>query len=78
MSELRKQLLVEQPAMCAFLDQMKDEFGAVVLFVSAPTIEKGKEPASGLRPYAPLPDSTWSYKVGQSPAATAVKRKAKK
>lgn len=68
MSQLREQLLVEQPEMCKFLDDMKAGFGAVVLHVSTPTLELGKEPATGISPYMPLPSSTWPYKVGESPS----------
>jgi len=77
LSELRQQLLVEQPAMCKFLDEMKEDFGAVVLFVSTPTLERGKEPGPGMRPYIPLPESTWPYKVGGTPTKPA-KKKARK
>ena len=69
MSALREQLLVEQPQLCKFLDVMKAEFDSVVLYVSAPGIERGKEPAPGVRPYVPVSPDTWDYKVGQSPPA---------
>jgi hypothetical protein len=67
LSALREQLLIEQPQLCKFLDDMKAGFDSVVLHVSAPGIERGKEPPAGIRPYVPMPSDTWDYAVGKSP-----------
>ncbi len=75
---LREQLLVEQPQLCGFLDEMKAGFGAVVLFVSAPGIEAGKEPPAGVQPYVPVSSKTWDYDVGQSPSSKNASKKGKK
>lgn len=78
-AELREQLSREQPEMLAFMDEMKRDFGASVLYVKTDGIETGKEPAPGTAPYAPLPGSTWPYAVGESPSAHhKVARKGKK
>jgi hypothetical protein len=66
-TELRAQLSASEPALLAFLEAMKADFGAVVLYVQAPGVEEGREPAPGVQPYVPLPASTWPYKPGQSP-----------
>lgn len=64
---LRAHLKQEAPDIAAFLDEMKADFGARVLYVNAAGVEQGTEPEPGLRPYAPLPVSTWAYEVGKSP-----------
>lgn len=72
---LRAHLLKEAPEIAAFLDEMKDDFGAKVLYVNAAGVEQGKEPEPGIKPYAPLPSSTWAYGVGESPAGSAAKKR---
>lgn len=63
---LRAHLSAHAPEVAEFLDLMKGEFGATVLYVNAAGVEQGKEPAPGLKPYLPLPASTWAYGVGQT------------
>ncbi len=65
---LRVQLEKESPTMLAFMEQMKREFGAVVLHVKTPSIEVGKPLEPGITPHVPLPADTWPYKVGESAA----------
>jgi len=66
--ELRKKLSAEDPKLFSWMDTMKEQFGAKVLYVETPTINVGKEPTEGVKPYATLPDSTWHYKPGESPS----------
>ncbi len=64
---LREQLSREEPEMFAFMESMKNDFNATVLYVKTPTVEAGTEPEPGVQPYFPLPASTWPYAVGESP-----------
>jgi hypothetical protein len=75
---IRQQLSVEQPQLCKFLDDMKAGFDSVVLYVSAPGIEAGKEPPAGVKPYIPVSPTTWDYEVGQSPSSKTAKTASKK
>ena len=65
--ELRTGLAIHAPEMLAFLQEMKDDFGAKVLFVEAGPITAGTEPEAGVKPTTFLPASTWPYAVGKSP-----------
>jgi hypothetical protein len=66
---LRAHLEQHAPEISSFLDEMKADFGATVLYVSAAGVEQGREPEPGVQPYFPLPASTWKYGVGESPGA---------
>ena len=68
---LRAQLAQDAPDMLKFMDEMKQGFGAVVLYVKTDSIEQGKEQTAGVQPYMPLPSSTWGYEVGTSPRHVA-------
>lgn len=63
---LRAQLKAVAPEMYDFMDEMKRDFGATVIFVEAPGIQQGKAPEPGIVPHVPLPAATWPYKVGES------------
>lgn len=63
---LRAHLEQTAPDVASFLDEMKRDFDAKVVYVNAAGVEQGVEPGPGIRPHVPLPDSTWPYKVGES------------
>ena len=64
---LRAQLAVVAPNLLAFMEDMKENCDATVLYVEAPGIEQGKKvEMDGVQPYIPLSPETWPYKVGQS------------
>ena len=65
---LRATLAQDAPDMLGFLETMKQDFGAKVLWVKTPTLEVGKQPPAGIRPNVPLPAETWPYKPGESAA----------